>query len=184
MARLPTTPAVPTSPLRGEVDAQRRVRGGATGARAKTLRTNATEAEGRLWWHIRNRMLGGFKFSRQVPVGPYVADFVCRERGLIVEIDGSQHAESKTDEKRTARLNDEGYSVVRFWNNEVLGNTDGVLLALLATLNGDPSPDLRYAPATLSPEGRGTKGAKAAGASSMARSTPLPSGERSPPRGG
>ncbi|MFD1941020.1 endonuclease domain-containing protein [Paradevosia shaoguanensis] len=183
MARLPETGAAPTSPLRGEGDARRRVRG-AKVTRAKALRSNATDAEGRLWLHLRNRLLGGHKFARQVPVGPYVADFICREKGLVVEIDGSQHAGSDADARRAARLNAQGYSVVRFWNDEVLENTDGVLLALLATLNGDPSPDLRFAPATLSPTGRGTRGARAASAAVAARSkqqpqsVPLPDGER------
>jgi len=182
MARLPETGTAPTSPVRGEVEAQRRVRGRTV--KARRLRVQGSDAESRLWYHLRNRALGGFKFARQVPVGPYVADLICRERGLIVEVDGGQHDWSTTDAPRTAWLNSQGYSVVRFWNNEVLINTDGVLEALLAVLEGNPSPDLRFAPATLSPTGRGSRGARAASAAYAARSkqqprsVPLPVGER------
>lgn len=74
---------------------------------------------------------------------------------LVVELDGGQHAESGYDERRTAFLAAQGYGVLRFWNSDVLSNTDGVLEALQRTLKSGPSPDLRFAPATLSPEGRG-----------------------------
>src|SRR5687768_9519093 len=103
-----------TSPLRGEVDAQRRVRGSA--ARARSLRRNETEAEHRLCGLIRNRQLDGRKFVRQLPVGPYFADFACREATLIIELDGSQHLDSLHEETRTTYLNGEGYSVLRVWN--------------------------------------------------------------------
>ncbi|WP_258600756.1 endonuclease domain-containing protein [Mesorhizobium sp. AR10] len=79
-----------------------------------------TEAEYRLWGELRGRHLNGYKFVRQVPLGPFIADFVCREKGLIVELDGSQHADSPTDPARTAWLNGRGYAVLRFWNHEVL----------------------------------------------------------------
>ena len=74
---------------------------------------------------------------------------------LVVDLDGGQHAESISDEKRTAYLNAQGYSVLRFWNNEVLSNREGCWQAIHAVLAKNPSPDLRFAPATLSPEGRG-----------------------------
>ncbi|HEV7717876.1 MAG TPA: endonuclease domain-containing protein [Arsenicitalea sp.] len=153
--------------------------------RARTLRKDGTDPQNRLWYFLRNRSLGGFKFARQVPVGPYFADFACREASLIVELDGGQHAESDRDRRRTAFLNSQGYSVLRFWNSEMFENRDGVLQSILATLEGNPSPDLRFAPATLSPTGRGTRGARAARAagarnSSEARPIPLPVGERSP----
>ncbi|WJI78104.1 endonuclease domain-containing protein [Mesorhizobium sp. C395A] len=93
-----------------------------------------------------------------MPLGPFIADFVCREQGLIVELDGSQHANSLTDPARTAWLNGQGYSVLRFWNHEVLAESRAVLDTILACLDGKistPSPDLRFAPATLSPLGRG-----------------------------
>ncbi|XHM77797.1 endonuclease domain-containing protein [Mesorhizobium sp. ANAO-SY3R2] len=132
-------------------------RAGAT-ARARKLRLDETEAEYRLWGELRGRHLNGYKFARQVPLGPYVADFVCRDRRLVVEIDGSQHADSASDAIRTEWLNRQGYSVLRFWNNEVLAERQTVLETILAVLEGKistPSPDLRFAPATLSPLGRG-----------------------------
>ncbi|MEI9401593.1 endonuclease domain-containing protein [Mesorhizobium sp. Cs1330R2N1] len=130
---------------------------GAT-TRARELRTDETEAEYRLWGELRGRHLNGYKFVRQVPLGPFFADFVCREKALIVEIDGSQHADSPTDAARTAWLNRQGYSVLRFWNQEVLAERRAVLDTILAVLEGrihSPSPGLRFAPATLSPVGRG-----------------------------
>jgi very-short-patch-repair endonuclease len=151
------------------------------------LRRNASIAESRLWYVLRNRGLGGQKFVRQLAVGPYIADFVCREIGLVVEIDGGQHATSRADDGRTAYLNAQGYAVLRFWNNEVLANRDGVLSAILRVIEGSPSPDLRYASATLSPMGRGISGIRAAASSqrvAYARSIPLPVGERSPRSGG
>ncbi|AZO44071.1 endonuclease domain-containing protein [Mesorhizobium sp. M7D.F.Ca.US.005.01.1.1] len=130
---------------------------GAT-ARARRLRVDETEAEYRLLGELRGRHLNGYKFVRQVPLGPFIADFICREVGLIVELDGSQHADSPTDPARTAWLNGQGYSVLRFWNHEVLAERRTVLDTILACLDGKistPSPDLRFAPATLSPLGRG-----------------------------
>jgi very-short-patch-repair endonuclease len=117
-----------------------------------------TNAERRFWNLVRNRSVEGLKFVRQYPVGPYIADFACRERMLIIELDGSQHAEDEAayDRRRTARLNREGYSVLRFWNIEVLKELGGVRELLHAVANGHrPSPGWRYSPATLSPSGRG-----------------------------
>lgn len=153
-------------------------------SRARLLRKQATNAENRLWYVLRNRNLDGLKFVRQMPIGRYFADFACREAALIVELDGSQHAESDRDIQRTSFLLGQGYSVLRFWNNDVLRNRDGVLESIRAVIAGTPSPDLRYAQATLSPTGRGTRGARAARAASAARqlseapSVPLPVGER------
>jgi very-short-patch-repair endonuclease len=150
-------------------------------SRPRQLRRNATDAENRLWYVLRNRGLNGLKFVRQMPVGPYIVDFACREVALIVEIDGGQHAESAADEVRTAYLNREGYSVLRFWNTDVLSNRDGVLSTILRVIEGYPSPDLRYAPATLSPRGRGISGARAAKGAhflQQARSVLLPLGEK------
>ena len=161
MVDIPQMPNVLiASPLRGEVDAQRRVRGSVS--RARSLRSVPTDAEAKLWSIVRARKLGGYKFVRQFQIGSYFADFACREAALVIEADGSQHAESKHDEKRTAYLNIEGYSVLRFWNDEILTDADGVADSILTTLTSHPSPDLRFAPATLSPEGRGEKGATAA----------------------
>ena len=149
--------------------------------RPRQLRRNATDAENRLWYVLRNRSLGGHKFVRQMAIGPFVADFVCREAGLIVELDGSQHAENTEDIRRTTYLNAEGYGVLRFWNDEVMDNRDGVLEAICRTIAGAPSPDLRFAAATLSPRGRGIRGVRGAyGANflNQARSVLLPLGEK------
>lgn len=97
---------------------------------ARKLRQSHTDAERALWAKLRNKQLEGVKFRRQQPVGGYIVDFVSFERKIIVEIDGGQHNEeemSKRDEERTTWLRDRGYQVLRFWNNEVLVNTQGVL---------------------------------------------------------
>src|SRR5208282_6786778 len=91
-------------------------------ARAQTLRAASTEAEKKLWRRLRDRRLGGAKFVCQAPVGPYYADFVCRACKLIVEVDGSQHADSAYDDKRDAALVGLGYRVLRFWNADVRGS--------------------------------------------------------------
>tara|TARA_R110002110_G_scaffold406951_1_gene627452 strand:- start:567 stop:884 length:318 start_codon:yes stop_codon:yes gene_type:complete len=97
-----------------------------------------TEAEARLWSRLRNRTLGGFKFRRQTPVGPYIADFLCADRMLIVEADGGQHAGNAADMRRTRFLEGRGYRVIRFWNSDVLSNTDGVLEMILIELEKAP----------------------------------------------
>jgi very-short-patch-repair endonuclease len=145
------------------------------------LRKDASVAENRLWYVLRNRSLAGQKFVRQMAIGPYIADFSCREVGLIVELDGGQHAASTTDAARTAYLNRRGYAGLRFWNNDVLENRDAVLACTLGVIEGHPSPDLCFAPATLSPTGRGIRGARAAAASQASRLAPpilLPVGEK------
>lgn len=111
-------------------------------ARSRELRTNATEAERRLWPHLSGRKLRGVRFNRQFPIGQFICDFVSRERRLVVEIDGGQHAFStEYDARRTAFLNAQGYTVVRFWNSEVLDNLDGVLEVIGRTLDNMPSPN-------------------------------------------
>jgi very-short-patch-repair endonuclease len=102
---------------------------------ARNLRVNQTDAETVLWNRIRNRQIDGHKFARQVPLLGYICDFVCRERRLIIEVDGGQHNESATDAIRDRRLMDEGYRVLRFWNNDVLGNTEGVLTTIQIELS-------------------------------------------------
>jgi very-short-patch-repair endonuclease len=98
---------------------------------ARTLRKTQTDAEPLLWTRLRHRGLAGRKFRRQVPIGAYVVDFACLEENLVIEIDGGQHAErADKDEKRTAWLEGQGLRVVRFRNNEVLGNIEGVLMAI------------------------------------------------------
>jgi len=96
-------------------------------ARARTLRQNMTEAERRVWQILRSHQMQGYKFRRQVPIGRYIADFACHEARLIVEIDGGQHERSSPPEReRSGFLQSEGYRILRFWNNEVLANLDGV----------------------------------------------------------
>ena len=148
------------SPLRGEGGAQRRVRGSVS--RARSLRRNETDAEHKLWQIVRARRLGGLKFVRQLPVGPYFADFACREAALIIEVDGAQHVDSQHDILRDEFLTQQGYSVLRFWNTEVLLHPHGVAEQILAAASLHPSPGDRFAAATLSPEGRGSKGESAA----------------------
>jgi very-short-patch-repair endonuclease len=94
--------------------------------RARSLRRGGTDAEKLLWSHLRNRQVEGAKFRRQVPVGRYIADFLCVDAMLIVEADGGQHSE-EADTLRTAALEAAGYKVIRFWNNDILSNTQGVL---------------------------------------------------------
>jgi very-short-patch-repair endonuclease len=108
--------------------------------RSRDLRRNATDVERRLWRHLRSRKLEAFKFRRQRPIGPYIVDFVCLERGLIVELDGGQHAEQTRsyDERRDAYLHRAGYRVLRIWNNEVIENIEGVLQAIDIALRDDP----------------------------------------------
>jgi very-short-patch-repair endonuclease len=102
--------------------------------RARVLRRSLTRAEFVLWSRIRNRRLSGYKFVRQEPIGRYYADFACRERRLIVELDGGQHADSAADRHRDSDLIALGYRVIRIWNNDVVDNIDGVLQALLSEL--------------------------------------------------
>ena len=100
---------------------------------AKSLRKTSTDAERVLWRSLRGTQLDGLKFRRQHPIGPYVVDFVCLERSIVVEINGGQHAEEAQEAKDGVRdkwLQDEGFRVLRFWNHEVLSNTEGVLEAL------------------------------------------------------
>ena len=94
---------------------------------ARTLRRRSTEAEARLWTHLRARQLEGAKFRRQMPVAGYIADFACPAARLVIELDGGQHADSTADAQRTAAIESAGYLVLRFWNNDVLANTEGAL---------------------------------------------------------
>ncbi len=108
--------------------------------RARELRRLQTDAERKLWNALRNRQQGGHKFRRQVPVGPYIADFLCVEARVIVELDGSQHAEREDyDRARTAYLERQGFEVLRFWNTDALTNTSGVIETILAALDS-PRP--------------------------------------------
>ncbi|OYU15819.1 MAG: hypothetical protein CFE37_03345 [Alphaproteobacteria bacterium PA4] len=127
------------SPLEGEGDStplRRAGRGGSyppvTLDRAKSMRSAMTEAETRLWHLLRAKRLERFKFRRQQPIGPFIADFVCQAQRLIVEADGSQHAESTADADRTAWLTGRGYRVLRFWNADILDRPDDVMATIYA----------------------------------------------------
>jgi very-short-patch-repair endonuclease len=111
--------------------------------RARQLRANSTKAELRLWKHLRSRGLNGHKFVRQEPIGPYVVDFVCRAQRIVIEVDGGQHATDKRDSIRDKWLVEHRYRVMRFWNNEVMGNIEGVLEMIAAALPAaaPPHPD-------------------------------------------
>ena len=107
---------------------------------ARTLRKNSTDAERNLWYSLRARQLDGFKFKRQQPLDNYIVDFVCLEKRLIIELDGGQHAvDRKKDIERDNRLEKAGFHILRFWNNDVLGNHDGVLSVIRKQLLA-PSP--------------------------------------------
>ena len=109
--------------------------------RSRQQRNNPTDAERKLWRHIRNRQVAGERFNRQVPIGPYICDFAARVPKLVIELDGGQHALSTDfDERRTAYLEQQGYRVLRFWNNDVLENVDGVVAVIESELRDRPSP--------------------------------------------
>jgi len=98
---------------------------------ARLLRKNQTEVEQFLWKQLRNRQLFGHKFRRQLPIEPYIADFVCLELKLIIELDGGQHADQiDYDNQRSLYLEKRGFKIIRFWNNEVCENSEGVLEAI------------------------------------------------------
>ncbi len=99
---------------------------------ARKLRLTPTDAEIRLWSRLRRKQLEGFRFRRQHPLGPYVVDFFCPEAKLIVEVDRGQHADD--GETRTLWIEARGYRLIRFWNNDVLANTEGVLSTILGAL--------------------------------------------------
>ena len=107
---------------------------------AKTLRSGMTDAERRLWSRLRREQLG-VKFRRQHPLGTYVLDFVCLNPKLVVEVDGSQHLQQAAyDERRTAWLETQGYAVLRFWANEVLSETDAVVISIGQSLGLAAAP--------------------------------------------
>jgi very-short-patch-repair endonuclease len=111
--------------------------------RARQMRREMTEAERKLWWHLRRRDLEG-RFRRQVPLGEYIADFACLEARLVIEVDGGQHVEQQTyDTARTAWLESQGFRVLRFWNHEVFTELNNVLETIWLALN----PSLESSPA-------------------------------------
>jgi very-short-patch-repair endonuclease len=117
--------------------------------RAKSLRKTSTDAERFLWRHLRTKQVEGLKFRRQEPIGKYIADFVCFESRVIVEVDGGQHAESEKDIERDGWLESQGFRVLRFWNNDGLLNIEGVLTVIRDTC-------ITHPPLTPPIEGGGT----------------------------
>lgn len=109
-------------------------------AKARALRNNATQAERILWRAISARKISNIRFNRQVPIGPFICDFAARSIGLVIEVDGGQHIEAN-DANRTRYIETQGYRVIRFWNNEVLGNLNGVIEEIARVIADMPSPD-------------------------------------------
>ena len=108
---------------------------------ARALKRNMTDAEQRLWHHLRGKRLNGIKFRRQQSIGTYIVDFVSMKHKLVVELDGGQHVEQAAhDAKRTQFLNQEGYCVLRFWNHEALQQTEAVLEKIAEACNCTPPP--------------------------------------------
>ncbi|KTD30767.1 multidrug efflux protein [Legionella moravica] len=121
-------------PIRGKRVGERELDKAGLRQYAKILRSKSTDSENRLWHYLRAKRLG-FKFKRQVPIGFYIVDFMCLEKRLIIELDGGQHLDNQEyDMTRTAWLNERGYKVLRFWNNDVLQQTATVLEAILREL--------------------------------------------------
>lgn len=123
-------------------------------ANARAMRSEMTPPEAKLWHHLRARRFHGVKFSRQVLVGPYIADFAAREVGLVIELDGDSHGSQVTyDERRTAMIEGQGYKVIRFTNRDVLENVDGVLEMIGMALNTAPLPNRGQSHAPLTTPG-------------------------------
>jgi very-short-patch-repair endonuclease len=146
---------------------------------ARTMRAKPTDAEHRLWQHLRAGRLPKFKFRRQQPLGNYIVDFVCLEARLIVELDGGQHNESATDVARDAWLTSQGFVVLRFWNNEIFENLEGVVERILVQLQ-QPHPS----PQPLSRKGRGARRAQITATSTNTSNDKTASLASLPPRGG
>ncbi len=117
----------PSSPVKGEGKIER----------ARALRSRMTNAERKLWYALRDRRFEGFKFRRQVPVGRFIADFVCFEARLVIEVDGGQHADSVRDKYRDRWFAANGFRVLGFWNSDVLSNLEDVMTVLANTLDAE-----------------------------------------------
>lgn len=140
----------PPPPLTGRSDREAIREGGNRSAhnivadlqrqRARSLRTDMTDAERRRWSRLRAHRLHGLSFRRQVPIGRFIVDFACHDRELVVEVDGGQHAESTRDIERDQRLASKGYRVLHFWNSDVLANLEGVLETILIVIENTPLP--------------------------------------------
>ena len=135
-----TRSAQPGGRVRGVPENDARVRTRELRDRARRMRANPTDAEQRLWGVLRDRRLPAVKFRRQHVIEPYIVDFACLERSLIIEADGSQHADSTTDQRRDAFLGTQGFRILRFWNNDVMSNASGVFEILSVTLHAPHPP--------------------------------------------
>ena len=102
--------------------------------KARQLRRSSTDAERRMWSALRDRRLVRYKFRRQHPIGDFIVDFACTEHGLVIEVDGGQHGDNSADVRRTVWLENQGWKVIRFWNNDILTNTNGVIETVLRVL--------------------------------------------------
>ena len=109
--------------------------------RAKEMRSQPTDAEHRLWQILRAHRFAGYKFRRQVPIDFYVADFICFRKRLIIELDGGQHAENKREQGRDVFLDEQGFRVLRIWNNDLFTNEEGVMTSILNALQSPPLPN-------------------------------------------
>ena len=143
--------------------------------KAQALRHNQTNAEGLLWHYLRNKQLSGYKFRRQQPIGPYIADFACLSEKMLIELDGGQHAErTASDARRAEFLQEKGYRVLRFWNHEVFENCFGVLESIYAALHHHPPLEGGLKDASLS--GRGSPPPPQPAPDGLASATPPPGG--------
>jgi very-short-patch-repair endonuclease len=130
--------------------------------RARKLRRDMTDAERKLWWHLRRLPIEHSHFRRQATIGPYFADFACHEQRLVIEVDGAQHNEPENvirDTERSIYLQSRGYRILRFWNNDVLKNIDGVMETILAAMHQyeESPPPLPPPHRTKAYGGRGTE---------------------------
>ena len=137
----PSRGSRPPSPARGEGKkmrmAQRAPAAPGVHDHARTLRGRMTDAERKLWFALRDRRFAHFKFRRQVPIGPFIADFVCFDARLVIEVDGGQHADSSDDKRRDRWFAANRFQVLRFWNNDVLPNLEGVSTLIAEALAGE-----------------------------------------------
>lgn len=123
----------------------------------RTLRNSMTDAEIHLWQRLRSRQLAGCKFRRQHPYLDFVLDFVCLEKSVIVEVDGGEHLDSERDQVRDRRLREAGFQVLRFWNNQVLNETDAVVEAIWRALQNEVSAPHPHLAPPLEGEGDGPR---------------------------
>ncbi|WP_244497626.1 endonuclease domain-containing protein [Mesorhizobium sp. Root695] len=133
-----------------------------TTQRARKLRQDDNQAEALLWLELKARRLGGYKFTRQFSIGPYYADFACREKWLVVEVDGPQHAGSSYDRRRDDFMRAQGYSILRVWSDDVLRQRTSVCETILAALDGRlveniAASDLRFVFMPHSPDSISSK---------------------------